>query len=82
MLGPDCRTKGRVILQVGIIITSLPETDQSVLQGAERRVWVFDCTRADEKKDDHDGEIQSALPDVSPRKEPRLRRRADGDGAT
>lgn len=64
MLRPDCRTKGRVILQVGIIITSVPETDQSLLQDTEKRVGFFDCTRADEK-DDHDGETQSALPDVS-----------------
>lgn len=64
MLRPDCRTKGSVILQVGIIITSLPETDQSLLQDTERRVRGFDCTRANEK-DDHDGEIWSALPDVS-----------------
>lgn len=61
ILRPDCRTKGGVILQVGIIITSLPETDQSVLQDAERRV----CTRADEKDDHDDAEIRSALPDVS-----------------
>lgn len=41
MLRPDCRTKAGVILQVGIIITSLPETDQSLLQDTERRVWFF-----------------------------------------
>lgn len=68
MLRPNCRTKGRVILQVGIIITSLPETDQSLLQDTERRDCFFDCTRADEK-DNHDGEIQSAFPDASRWKE-------------
>ncbi|KAF5890235.1 Gliomedin, partial [Clarias magur] len=64
--GPGCRTKAGVRLQVGIIITSLPETDQSLLQDTERRVWgFFHRARADEKDERDDAGIRSELPDVS-----------------